>query len=259
MSARPDRVLSLLLVPEHGRPSRTWRVSYRHLRFLAAGFSGVALILALMAGSWWFLAVRSIRVGMLEARVEELEAEKARILRVAEELEALEARYEAVRVLVAGPETGAAAGIRLPPLAAGVRPESRGTGPVSGGAPSEWPLTERGFITQRLFAGSEGGTHPGVDIAIPAGSYIRAAGAGFVSEARMDEVYGNFIVLDHPSGHRSLYAHASLLLVAPGDTVEAGEVIGLTGSTGRSTAPHLHFEIQEEGRTVDPLLLVRRP
>ena len=74
-----------------------------------------------------------------------------------------------------------------------------------------------------------------------------------------DEVYGRFVVLDHGGGYTSLYGHASLTLVVRGQQVRQREVIALSGSTGRSTAPHLHFEILLDGEVVDPLTLVTQP
>ena len=115
-------------------------------------------------------------------------------------------------------------------------------------------------MTQGLLeAEGQGGDHPGVDIAVPTDSYIRAAGAGTVVDVGEDAVYGYFVVLDHGDGYTSLYGHASLNLVTRGQRVRRNEVIALTGSTGRSTAPHLHFEILLNGEAVDPLTLVDQP
>jgi murein DD-endopeptidase MepM/ murein hydrolase activator NlpD len=126
------------------------------------------------------------------------------------------------------------------------------------GRPSSWPLTQTGFITQRRQA-TAGASHPGLDIAVPADSYIRAAGAGTVEDAGVDEVYGRYILIDHGDGVESMYGHASRVFVQTGDTVERNEVIALSGSTGRSTAPHLHFEIRKDGEPVDPLAYVQQP
>lgn len=125
-------------------------------------------------------------------------------------------------------------------------------------SPSMWPLTERGFITQSLLAGDEGG-HPGIDIAVASGSYVRAAGGGEVIEAGDDPVYGRFVLIDHGDGLWSRYGHALYLVVTRGQKVRRGEVIALSGSTGQSTAPHLHFEILNNGRPVDPLSMVTPP
>ena len=65
------------------------------------------------------------------------------------------------------------------------------------------------------------------------------------------------MLLEHPQGYESMYGHLSRVIVAPGDSVRAGQVIGLSGNSGRSTAPHLHFEIRRGGQSIDPLTLVR--
>lgn len=125
-------------------------------------------------------------------------------------------------------------------------------------SPAMWPLTERGFVTQSLLAGDEGG-HPGIDIAVASGSYVRAAGSGEVVEAGNDSIYGHFVLIDHGDGLWSRYGHALYLVVSRGQKVRRGEVIALSGSTGRSTAPHLHFEILQDGRAIDPLTMVTPP
>jgi murein DD-endopeptidase MepM/ murein hydrolase activator NlpD len=78
-----------------------------------------------------------------------------------------------------------------------------------------------------------------------------------VAETGEEPEYGVFVLLDHPDGYQSMYGHASRLLATLGDTVAAGEVIALSGTTGRSTGPHLHFEIRQGGRAIDPRTLVR--
>lgn len=252
---RDPRTVSILVVPENGRATWTLRLTYRRLRLLAGIGAAAALALALMAGSWWYFAARATRAAQLEARVAELELERSRVVALAEELRTLEEAYERIRSMF-GPETGGASGaLWLPP------PAGRGSRPgpsASEGLPSSWPLTEPGFVTQGLLAG--GGTdHPGVDIAVPTGTYIRAAASAVVDEASQDDVYGLFVILDHGNGYRTVYGHASELLVSPGDSVRRNEVIALTGSTGRSTAPHLHFEVLRDGEPLDPLTVVRSP
>ena len=99
--------------------------------------------------------------------------------------------------------------------------------------------------------------HPGVDVSGSVGMPIVAAGAGIVRTADTDSIYGKHIVIDHGGGLTSVYGHASLLLVAAGDTVYEGQRIALLGSTGRSSAPHLHFEILRNGNPIDPGVLIR--
>ena len=76
-------------------------------------------------------------------------------------------------------------------------------------------------------------------------------------EAGQDSAYGLFVLIQHPEGYQSMYGHLSRLLVARNDAVRAGQVIALSGNTGHSTAPHLHFEIRRGGKSIDPLTLVR--
>jgi len=69
--------------------------------------------------------------------------------------------------------------------------------------------------------------------------------------------YGVYVLLEHPDGYETMYGHLSRVLVARGERVREGQVIALSGNSGRSTAPHLHFEVRRRGRSVDPLTLVR--
>ena len=82
-------------------------------------------------------------------------------------------------------------------------------------------------------------------------------GEGLVAEAGEDPEYGTFVLLQHAEEYQSMYGHLSRLVVRAGQRVSAGEVIGLSGNTGNSSAPHLHFEIRKKGLVVDPLTLVK--
>lgn len=249
------RYLTVMLVPDRGQESRNYRLSYTLLRVLAGVAALVALALTLVAGSWWYLAARAARATQLEEQVQALEAERDRIQDLAAKLEELERQYSKVRGLFGASSPDAPSDVWLPPSTPGRRtPPPRNTATAS--VPNSWPLTERGFVTQGLL---DTGDHPGVDIAVPTDSYVRASGAGTVVDVGEDAVYGRFVVLDHGEGYTSIYGHASLALVTRGQRVRRNEVIALSGSTGRSTAPHLHFEILLNGEAVDPLTLVHQP
>lgn len=253
------RFLTIMLVPDRGQESRTFRLSYTVLRLLAGLAGVVALALTLVAGSWWYLAARAARVTELEGQVADLEAEQERIQELGRQLESIEHQYGRIRDLFGVTSADAPSDVWLPPTTSSRRGSPpRNTSTAS--PPTSWPLTERGFVTQGLLdaEGAEG-DHPGVDIAVPTDSYVRAAGAGTVVDVGEDPVYGFFVVLDHGEGYTSLYGHASLNLVERGQRVRRNEVIALSGSTGRSTAPHLHFEILLDGEAVDPLTMVRQP
>lgn len=100
--------------------------------------------------------------------------------------------------------------------------------------------------------------HNGVDFAGAEGADIVAVASGVVTWAGKRNGYGHMVELDHGEGYVTRYAHNKLNLVKVGDVVKKGEVIGQIGSTGRSTGPHVHFEVYKNGRAVDPASYIRR-
>jgi murein DD-endopeptidase MepM/ murein hydrolase activator NlpD len=120
-----------------------------------------------------------------------------------------------------------------------------------------WPVSgpiASGFGGRNIGAGYE--YHPGIDIAVPEGTPIRAAASGTValqqSEAESGG-YGNYTCIDHGGGLSTCYAHQSAFSVSLGDAVSQGEVIGYTGCTGYCLGPHLHFEVRIYGEVTDPM------
>ncbi len=114
-----------------------------------------------------------------------------------------------------------------------------------------WPVQKarmtRGFDP-------EGRNHYGIDLANRTGTPIYAAHSGHVIYANNGfRGYGRLIIVEHPSGWASLYAHLSRYNVKEGDWIEKGSLIGKMGATGRVTGPHLHFELRQDKRAVDPL------
>jgi murein DD-endopeptidase MepM/ murein hydrolase activator NlpD len=100
--------------------------------------------------------------------------------------------------------------------------------------------------------------HQGIDIAGGAGTAVVAAAAGVVSAAGWREGYGTVVEITHGNGFVTRYAHAQRSLVVTGQTVRRGQPVALLGDSGRTTGPHLHFEVLRDGRPVDPLALARR-
>ena len=98
------------------------------------------------------------------------------------------------------------------------------------------------FGNQRIFNGIPKSPHSGTDIAAPAGTEVKAAGDGIVVLNGKDYFYtGNMVIIDHGQGLQTIYAHLQESKVKLGDKVKQGDVIGLVGSTGRATGPHLHW------------------
>ncbi|MDB5550690.1 MAG: rane protein associated metalloendopeptidase [Rhizobium sp.] len=95
--------------------------------------------------------------------------------------------------------------------------------------------------------------HAGIDFRQKTGSKVRATGAGTVIHAGLSGGYGNMVEIDHGNGITTRYGHLSKVLVKEGDIVNEGDLIALSGSTGRSTGPHLHYEVRRNGTAVDPM------
>ena len=122
---------------------------------------------------------------------------------------------------------------------------SRGTGSFA------WPAVG-GYISSKM--GSRwGSTHRGIDIAQPSNYNIKASDNGVVTAAGWEGTYGQRVVINHNNGYETVYAHLSEIKVSVGQVVPQGSVIGIMGSTGRSTGTHLHFEVHKNGAIVDPL------
>jgi len=198
---------------------------------------------------------------VLEAEIARLEAEQAELAQKRTELEALKERLEAAEVELAsrhqelrlrlvalaslsgefGRMVAAEQAVRdLPARALEMR------------LPAGGPLTSGyGYRIHPVVGVPD--FHEGIDLAVPEGTPVVAAEGGVVLIAAGVGDYGNTVVVDHGGGVATVYAHLSRCLVRPGQKVRAGDVVGLAGSSGLSTGPHLHFEVRVWGRPRNPL------
>ncbi|MFP5304952.1 MAG: M23 family metallopeptidase [Gammaproteobacteria bacterium] len=127
--------------------------------------------------------------------------------------------------------------------------------------PSGWPI-ESGWISSLFGVRTDPFTgrltrHMGIDFAGRAGSDVLSVAAGIVTEAGSRDGYGNLVEINHGNGYTTRYGHNSQILVKPGDKVAKGQRIAKMGSTGRSTGPHVHFEVLFNGMTVNPEQYIR--
>jgi murein DD-endopeptidase MepM/ murein hydrolase activator NlpD len=135
-----------------------------------------------------------------------------------------------------------------------VTPEREWSGPFA--APATAEISDV-FGSQRIFNGKTSSPHLGLDFRVPSGTPITAMNDGTVLLARPLYFEGNFVVLDHGQGLLTLYLHLSEFRVKEGDRVKRGQVLGLSGGTGRATGPHLHAAVRWQGTYLDPALLIR--
>ncbi len=112
------------------------------------------------------------------------------------------------------------------------------------------------FGLRRIINGLERNPHAGIDVAVPVGTPVHAAGAGVVVETGDFFFNGNSVYIDHGQGFVTLYCHLERADVRPGERVVAGQRIGLSGNTGRSSGPHLHWTVLANGTAVDPRLFL---
>ena len=263
--------------------TRTVRLSLRSLRLLAVGAGAAVIAFAVAA----VLSVYTLMTGYQhDAETAQLREanriQQEQILQVAKRASALEQDLDALH----RSEDGLRSIVGAPP-AAEDETVQEGTQAPTGGAwhelttadldealamidtrltarrssfnllaeehttPSIWPT--QGYVSSPYglrFGGTE--FHPGIDIAAEMGTPIVAAADGVVTAAGWNGGYGNMVDIDHGDGIVTRYGHASALAVSVGQQVRRGEIIAYVGSTGRSTGPHLHYEVRVDGQPVNP-------
>ena len=144
-----------------------------------------------------------------------------------------------------------------PPIKAVARPAGPVTRKVLFEAPVKGYRINSAFGLRKLTIEAKARAHKGVDIAAPKGTSVYTTAEGKVIRAGFQAGgYGNFIEVKHPNGLSSVYGHLSRIDVHTGQQVASGERIGLVGSTGYSTGPHLHFEVRRSGGQVNPAKVV---
>lgn len=260
MMARKDNV-TIMIHRDGAVESTSIRLPDWLARSLAV--AGIVLAAAVVLGAAFYIpmARTAARVPGLERRIAVLELENDKVRELATALDSAEAHYATVRSMIGGDIVPSAhqAGAALPaaPALAALPPDAPAAGPAPV-IPARWPLDEPGYVTRgQIGTGTADEAHPGIDIAVPEGSLVRASAGGHVAEAGLDPQYGNFVLLQHEDDYQTMYGHLSRILVRSGAAIEAGQVIGLSGNTGRSSAPHLHFEIRRDGNSIDPTTMVK--
>jgi murein DD-endopeptidase MepM/ murein hydrolase activator NlpD len=258
---RRARAVTLVIQRDGTTKTRTVRIPIWALRTGTWLLIGVGVLLVLITALYGPLVRASARVPGMERELARLRAENTRVRELSAALDSAESRYAQVRQMMGGeilrdPVAKSAQLPVAPPIRARLASVVETEPGIS--PPRYWPLDESGYITRgQVKAGDKDEAHPGIDIAVAVGGLVRASGGATVREAGEDPEYGLFVLLEHSEDYQTMYGHLSRILVTQGSTVPARQVIGLSGNTGRSTAPHLHFEIRQRGLSLDPLTLVK--
>lgn len=262
VSARGSRrggIQIIIVPPRRGQPLNITLPEWAFNLVLGA----VVAIVVMLVGGVLLTARMGLELKRLrgaEAENGVLRAENAKVEQLEAEIERLDAFRERVLELAGAGGATAIRADRSGTVRAGQRDTARtesaaaSRAPLPGGKvslPTLWPVEgviSKGFRVET----TPDREHHGLDIAAPQGTPVRAAGAGVVAFAGTDSVFGELVVIDHGEELQSLYGHNSQLEVEVGDWVEPGQEIARVGSTGESSAAHLHFEVRRKGQPIDP-------
>jgi murein DD-endopeptidase MepM/ murein hydrolase activator NlpD len=234
---------------ESGLANRTLIFTQRQVRLFRIGAIVLGSLICFGAVSWFFLASQAARVPYLTRRVNQLQHDVSRVDTLQRSLNELAARFQQVQHMMGtasvSPASDTLARGKAPVVAAVVAP------PVdSSSVPDEWPLPMAGTL---LASNS-----PALEIAVPVGTPIRAAGAGSIVEVADDSTLGKLIRIAHRAGYETVYAGANEVRVSKGQHVAAGTVIALSGDTPGSFEPHLHFEMRRHGVAIDASSVIKK-
>ncbi len=256
-----------MIIPEGSKRvfSRTFRSSL--FKFIVAFLAVWVVALIVVTFFYSRLSIMAIKASMLEEENHNLRGYLARVVDIEKsfkknrELTARLAQMAGVDLedfeqpeginfdsaLAAAPDSGLREAMRFDNLQIPLTREELAKQTI----PANRPLY--GWITRAFSAGEESGEkHAGLDFAVKTGTSVSATASGIVAFAGWDEYLGNLVIIEHGNGYQTLYGHNENLLVEEGDNVLKGDVIALSGNTGHSTAPHLHYEIRKDGDPVDP-------
>jgi len=268
----PRRFISFLIVPEGHSKSVRFKLSFLTVRLLVGAVGFLLLFVIVLSVFHGKLLYEVIAGKSLKQENEKLKRYNAKVVELERELGDYKRFVERVAQL-AGVEYQARTQTQLASYSEGmdfldsqevsflveeeidstlapdsVAPQTHSAGRIPTGVPIEGWITQ-GFSMNLPEFGTQ---HPGVDFAAKTGTEIKATADGRVILVVWDDIYGKLVAVDHENGYTTYYGHNSKILVNLGDAVRRGQVIALSGNTGRSSAPHLHYEIRKDDVPVDP-------
>ena len=246
---------------EGGLANRTIVLSPTRVRLLRFVLSRTGMAIGGVLGLIFvFFGIQAARVPLLTRRLATMELDAKRLDTLQVTLGQLQKRYEQVQTMLGASPAQRSLATAAPAAAVAPASAPAPADTVTMTLPTRYPLDAKGFVTRGVGSGQEyGATHPGLDIAVAEGTEVRAAGGGLVVEVSETPEYGKMVRLAHPQGYETRYGHLSQIRVRQGDRISLGTVVGLSGNTGNSTAPHLHFEVRKNNAAVDPMTLIQQP
>lgn len=234
-----------ILIPDHDGETRRFRVSGLRLKGAIAGI--FLLIIAVIATLFYYIP-RSMEFESMKSQYEQFAAERSKVLELSRDLERIEQMDQLIRNSLGTPRK-----VNLQELTLIEKEDKKGAISYFENIPSVPPIT--GYISRRADQGRSfiQRGHFGIDIVVKEGEPVQASAAGLVVFSDWTYDQGNVIILYHGDGYFTHYGHNQQNLKNQREMVTRGEVIALSGNTGHSSGPHLHFEIWKDGEAVDPL------
>jgi murein DD-endopeptidase MepM/ murein hydrolase activator NlpD len=249
-----SKFVTVMLVPDGTEPSSGWRIRRWLLKTIVIGLA------CLLVGITLFFIFYG-QVLSRAARTERVVAENNDLRRYYYKVQLLEQNLHQTREVVTRMASLAGIDFDFPEL-----PDDSTLlaelSPIRGAViarPSalDWSLPAglpiQGFVTQKFDVSNPDDYHPGVDIACAVGTPVLATGSGTVEFVAFDSTYGNMAVLRHNDSVTTVYGHNTRVLVAVGERVRVGGRLAESGNSGKSTAPHVHYEVRINGEPIDPL------
>jgi murein DD-endopeptidase MepM/ murein hydrolase activator NlpD len=248
----PRKELSFFVASNYSTNSLRFSLPLWVVRLLG----GIACLLALLVVASLVMVLtgtyRLSRLSYLEHRNRQLEGEFAKVVALRRQLAQVEEQSRKMATMLGIEKTPAPVNWDSVPLDSQALPEWL-KGKVWGAelVPKLLPVEDYA-VSQRSKEG-----HAAIDLAAAEGAPVRATADGVVEQRGEDRQYGRFLLLMHGQGYESYYGHLQDWNVDKGDSVQAGQTIAWVGTTGKSTAPHLHFEIRKSGQRIDPASILK--
>lgn len=247
-----SKLVTIMIIPDGTQSPREWKVRLVVLQLIGVALGLVVVGIVLFFVFYGTMLYRTAIAERLQTENEELRRYRAKVILLEENLH--QAR-ETVRRLTK------LAGIdyKFPAYDVDSLAADSSRSPAILSRPAELDesipagLPVRGFITQAFEAEDKRRLHPGVDIACATGTPVLATASGEVAFAGNDDTYGKMVIIKHNDSVTTVYGHNDSLLVTQGQRVVVGSRVALSGNTGKSTAPHLHYEVRVHDKPLNPL------
>ncbi len=241
----------ILVIPSDDGRTQEYAISRRLLIAMSVLLFVLTILFVLVVLSYASLTQQARELPQLKQQLVEARAEAVRVQELNREMEEMRDLQERLLTLLGiapADSSGHGLSARLGEVA----------GVIMTPPPDVWPV-DGGFVTLEYDEGdipNGRAPHQGIDLTAAVDSPIVSAGRGIVQQAGWHDDLGNYVEIRHGFGYVTVYGHMNSLAVRTGDRVDAGQVIGTLGGTGRVTAPHLHFEVWKDGEAMDPRLVI---